>query len=92
MERVDTSRPLWIPVSWTTFTEEEQATYKEVVMTCLERLAKYEFFMRNVQIYVQPDKSLVMLDFGDIHCVPGGPLLQSHRIFPPSVMKSMIAK
>jgi hypothetical protein len=92
MERVDTSRPLWIPVSWTKLTEAEHASYKEVVMTCLERLARYEFFMCNVQIYVQPDKSLVMLDFGDIHCVPGGPLLQSHRIFPRSVMKSIIAE
>jgi len=93
MERVDTSRPLWIPTSWVKFTEAEQTKYIEVVMTCLERLATYEFFMRNVQVYVQPDKSLVMLDFGDIHCVPAsGPLLQSHRIFPPSVMKSIIAK
>jgi len=93
MERVDTSRPLWIPTSWVKFTEVEQARYIEVVMTCLERLAKYEFFMRNVQVYVQPDKSLIMLDFGDVHYIPGsGSLLQSHRIFPPSVMKSIIAK
>jgi hypothetical protein len=61
-------------------------------MTCLERLAKYEFFMRNVQVYVQPDKSLVMLDFGDIHYNPGGPILQSHRIFPPLLTKSIMAK
>lgn len=93
MERVDTSRPLWNPTCWVNFTEVEQARYIEVVMNCLEHLAKYEFFMRNVQVYVQPDKSLVMLDFGDIHCIPGsGPLLQSHRIFPPSVMKSINAK
>ena len=93
MERVDTSQPLWAPMAWSKLTEDEQTTYKEVVMTCLERLAKYEFFMRNIQVYVQPDKSLVMLDFGDIHCVSGsGPILQSHRIFPPSVMKSILGK
>jgi hypothetical protein len=93
MEKVDTSQPLWKQLTWGNLAEQEKASYIEAVMTCLERLATYDFFMRNVQMYVQPDKSLVMLDFGDIHCGPAsGPLLQSHRIFPPSVMKSIIAK
>lgn len=93
MERVDTSQPLWQQFTWGKLTEEEKASYIETVMSCFQRLANYEFFMRNVELYVQPDKSLVMLDFGDIHCgPPSGHLLQSHRIFPPSVMKSIIAK
>ena len=93
MERVSTTKPLWNQLVWGSLAQEEKDHYRWVVMTCLERLAKYEFFMRNVQVYVQPDKSLVMLDFGDVHCTPGpGPLLQSHRIFPGPLTKSIMEK
>ena len=58
MERVDTSRPLW---------EEEVSDEQiEVLAEGLMALQKAGYEMRDVEVYVQPDGSLRMLDFGQV--------------------------
>lgn len=62
MERIDVSRPLWeAEVS------DEQI---EVLATGLLCLWRKGYEMRDVEVYIQPDGSLCMLDFGQVTTSP----------------------
>jgi len=63
MERVDTSRPLW---------EEKEVSdeHIEVLVEGLTALLWEGYEMRDVEVYVQPDGSLRMLDFGQVTTRP----------------------
>jgi hypothetical protein len=59
MERVDTSRPLW---------EEKEVSdqHIDILAQGLTHLLWEGYEMRDVEVYIQPDGSLRMLDFGQV--------------------------
>jgi hypothetical protein len=58
MERVDTSRPLW--------EQEVSDEHIDILAEGLTALLWEGYEMRDVEVYVQPDGSLRMLDFGQV--------------------------
>lgn len=86
MERVDTSRPLW-----------ECATVSEkhldVLAEGLMALQKAGYEMRDVEVYVQPDDTLRILDFGQVTKAPyplhAATMLLSATIVPASEVERL---
>lgn len=58
MQRVDVSRPLW--------ESEVSDKHIEILAGGLARLFQHGYQMRDVEVYIQPDDSLCMLDFGRV--------------------------
>jgi hypothetical protein len=82
MERVDTTRPLWEQEVWDSLDAAHQDLFLKTVQTTLLRFAEHSLVMRDVEVYVQPDNTLVMLDFGQVYSGHAEPLLQSAAIIP----------
>ena len=86
MERVDTSRPLW---------EEKEISdeHIEVLAEGLTALLWEGYEMRDVEVYIQPDGSLRILDFGQVTNRPyplhAAPQVLSAAIVPASEVKRL---
>jgi hypothetical protein len=88
MERVDISRPLW---------EEKEVSdqHIEVLVEGLVTLQYAGYEMRDVEVYIQPDGSLCMLDFGQVTKMPyplhATPKLLSAAVVPASEVERLEA-
>ena len=86
MERVDTSRPLWEQ-------KEVSDEHIEVLAEGLTALLWEGYEMRDVEVYIQPDGSLRMLDFGQVTTRPyplhAATMLLSATIVPASEVERL---
>jgi len=66
MERIDVQKPLWEPDVWDDLKPAVQDDYIETLAHALNVLGVHGYQMKDVEVYVQPDDTLVMLDFGQV--------------------------
>ena len=91
MERVDVSKPLWEPEVWDKLSPETQTSHIEGLAHALNVLATYGYHMRDVEVYVQSDGSLLMLDFGQAYKMVGHVerRLETAAMLPPSAVRRL---
>jgi len=63
IEEFDRSRPLWKDEVWSSIQPEYKELYIDILKKCIVGLAKYEYFLRDVEVYMQSDSSLVISNF-----------------------------
>lgn len=89
-ESFDTSRPLWKQRVWDSLDSDSRALYTMVIRETILTLAKYEFFLRDVEVYIQSDGTLILSNFSMVHCNSTGPLkLESATMLPVSVVAEL---
>jgi len=87
MEEVDVSRPLW--------ETKVSDAHIDILAEALSLLQKEGYEMRDVEVYIQPDGSLCMLDFGQVVKKPSArtdrliPSLRSASVVPSSEVKRL---
>jgi len=86
MQEVDVSRPLW--------ETEVSDKHIDILAEALSLLQKEGYEMRDVEVYLQPDGSLCMLDFGQVVNKPSSltdrsPSLHSASVVPSSEVKRL---
>lgn len=91
MEEVNTDRPLWHDDVWASLDKKLQGSFLTILWSAFKHLWEEKYDMRDVEVYVQPDNSLVVLDFGqvryaenssqtfDIHSAAVVPAISSYR-------------
>lgn len=86
MERVDVEKPLWQPEVWDLLKPEMQDNYIEILAHALNVLGMHGYVMKDVEVYLQPDNTLVMLDFGQVGKIqgPAQRRLETAAMVPPS--------
>ena len=86
MERVDVKKPLWQPEVWDLLKPEMQDNFIEILVHALNVLGMHGYVMKDVEVYLQPDDTLVMLDFGQAGKIqgPAQRRLESAAMVPPS--------
>lgn len=91
MERVDVSKPLWEPDVWDKLSPQTQTFHIETLAHSLNVLASYSYHMRDVEVYLQSDGSLMMLDFSQAYKMIGHSerTLETAAMVPPSVVKRL---
>jgi hypothetical protein len=89
-ESFDTSRPLWKEQVWAILNPESRALYTMVLRETILTLAKYEFFLRDVEVYIQSDGTLVLSNFSVVHYnSPNKLKLESATMVPVSVVPDL---
>ena len=88
IETFDQEKPLWDEDVWSSLSEEARGKYSKLLKECLIILAKYDFFLKAVEVYLQPDGSLILTSLSRVHHVrpQGGLVLESASILPVSVI------
>ena len=82
MERVDVSRPLW--------EANVSDRHIEILAGGMAHLWRHGYELRDVEVYIQPDDSLCMLDFGQVTKTKKPSVnLQSAAIVPPSEVERL---
>lgn len=89
MERVNTDHPLWDQEVWDSLDKKQQVDFLDIIRSAFKCLWERERYnLRDVEVYLQPDDTLVMLDFGQVNVAsdPSDQLgLQSAAVVPASV-------
>jgi hypothetical protein len=85
MEQVDVTRPLSDDSVWDRLTPELQEKYIQDINVFLKAVAKESMFLKDVEVFVQPDSTLCFLDFGQVSSKPTS-RLNSAAVVPPSVV------
>jgi hypothetical protein len=85
MKQVDVSRPLSDQSIWDELTPELQEKYIKDINVFLKAAAKESIFLKDVEVFVQPDSTLCFLDFGQVTSKPST-RLNSAAVVPPSVV------
>uniref|UniRef100_A0A6C0AMD0 Uncharacterized protein n=1 Tax=viral metagenome TaxID=1070528 RepID=A0A6C0AMD0_9ZZZZ len=67
VEEFDRSRPLWHEDIWSALSTEAKANYIKAIKECIIILAKYDFFLRGVEVYIQSDGSLILSNLARVH-------------------------
>ena len=89
MERVNTDHPLWDEEVWDSLDKKQQAHFLAILhaaFQCLWERGRYN--LRDVEVYLQPDDTLMMLDFGQVNVASESPDqlgLQSAAVVPASI-------
>ena len=85
---VDQTKPLWEEDIWVSLSEEAKASYIRTLRECLIILAKYDFFLRDVEIYLQPNGTLILSNLAKVHHQRprDGLRVESAKILPASVI------
>ena len=91
IEKFDSSRPLWKEKVWNNLSEERKVAYINAIRDAILTLAKYEFFLRDVEIYLQSDGTLMLSNFTGVHYNSNGPLkVESATMVPVSVVPELL--
>jgi hypothetical protein len=85
---IDQTRPLWEEDVWTSLSEEVKGNYIRILRDCLIILAAYDFFLLGVEVYIQPDGTLILSNFAKVHHwrPRDGLRVESAKILPASVI------
>jgi hypothetical protein len=85
MKQVNVSRPLSDQSIWDELTPELQEKYIKDINVFLKAAAKESIFLKDVEVFVQPDSTLCFLDFGQVTSKPST-RLNSAAVVPASVV------
>ena len=83
MEFVDTSKPLWDEDAWALLSDSEEV--RDRVMGAIRYLGDKGILLRDVEAYLQTDRSVVLLDFGQVSRGSWTGSLSSACLLPPCV-------
>jgi hypothetical protein len=85
---IDQTRPLWEEDIWSSLSEELRGSYIRTLRECLIILAKYDFFLMGVEVYLQPDGALILSNLSKVHHQRprDGLRVESAKILPASVI------
>ena len=85
---IDQTQPLWEEDVWASLSEEKKGNYIRILRECLIILAKYDFFLLGVEVYLQPDGTLILSNLARVHHRPpqDGLRVESAKILPASVI------
>jgi hypothetical protein len=85
---VDQTRPLWEEDTWESLSEDTKGKYIGALRESLIILAKYDFFLRDVEVYLQPNGTLVVCNLAKVHHQRprDGLRVESAKILPVSVI------
>jgi hypothetical protein len=91
MEQVNTDRPLWHEEVWYSLPKELQESLLAILRSAFEALWLERYHMCDVEVYLQPDNTLVMLDFGRVTRASYADTfrLLSAAVVPPAVTKHL---
>jgi len=67
VEEFDKSRPLYRKDVWLSLSKSQQDFYISTLTTCHRMMAKYDYYLKDIEIYIQPDNSLIMSNISRIH-------------------------
>lgn len=85
---VDQTKPLWEEDIWESLSEDAKGKYIGSLRESLIILAKYDFFLRDVEVYLQPNGTLVVCNLAKVHHQRprDGLRVESAKILPVSVI------
>lgn len=83
MEFVDTSNPLWDEDAWTLLSDSDEV--RDRLMGVVRYLGSKGILLRDVEAYLQTDRSIVILDFGQVSRGGWTGSLSSACLLPASV-------
>jgi len=85
---IDQTRPLWEEDIWISLSEDAKGKYIGVLRESLIILAKYDFFLRDAEVYLQPNGSLILSNLDKVHHQKprDGLRVESAKILPVSVI------
>lgn len=88
IDPVDQTRPLWEEHIWESLSENAKAKYIGALRESLIILAKYDFFLRDVEVYIQPNGTLILCNLAKVHHQRprDGLRVESVKILPVSVI------
>jgi hypothetical protein len=66
MEEINTDRPLWHEDVWASLDKKLQGSFLIIVWSAFKHLWEEKYDMRDVEVYLQPDNTLVVLDFDQV--------------------------
>jgi hypothetical protein len=90
-EPFDSSRPLWKEWVWTSLDQDSRTLYIMLLRETILSLAKYEFFLRDVEVYLQSDGTLMLSNFSVVHHnAPNKLKLESATMVPVSVVPDLL--
>lgn len=92
LEEFDKSRPLWREDVWLTLSKSQQDFYISILSTCHRMMAKYDYYLKDIEIYVQSDNFLIMSNISKIHHTPNNLKIDSANILPLSVISDNLFK
>jgi hypothetical protein len=67
VEEFDKSRPLYREDVWLSLSKSQQDFYISTLTTCHRMMAKYDYYLKDIELYIQPDNSLIMSNISRIH-------------------------
>lgn len=86
-EVTDRRSPLWYQYIWDSIIPEAQEVYLDLLRKAITELAKHDFYLRGVQVYLQTDGTLKMTSFSKVHySKEKTTLLDLSNVLPPSVL------
>jgi hypothetical protein len=86
-EVTDRRSPLWYQYIWDSIIPEAQEVYISILRKAITELAKQDFYLRGVQVYLQTDGTLKMTSFSKIHhSKEKTTLLDLSNVLPPSIL------
>jgi hypothetical protein len=85
---VDQTRPLWEEDTWESLIEDAKENYLGVLRESLIILAKYDFFLRDVEVYLQHNGTMVICNLAKVHHQRprDGLRVESAKILPVSII------
>ena len=83
MELVDTSKPLWDEDAWVLLSDADEV--RDRMMGAVRYLGAKGILLRDVEAYLQADRSIVILDFGQVSRGGWTGSLTSASLLPPCV-------
>ena len=83
MEFVDTSKPLWDEDAWALLSDSDEV--RDRLMGAIRYLGAKGILLRDVEAYLQTDRSIVILDFGQVSRGSWTGSLSSASLLPPCV-------
>jgi hypothetical protein len=83
MEFVDTSKPLWDEDAWALLSDSDEV--RDRLMGAIRYLGSKGILLRDVEAYLQTDRSVVILDFGQVSRGVWTGSLSSACLLPASV-------
>lgn len=83
MELVDTTNPLWNEDAWVLLSDADEV--RDRMMGAVRYLGAKGILLRDVEAYLQTDRSIVILDFGQVSRGSWTGSLSSASLLPPCV-------
>ena len=86
VEDFDKSKPLSEVTTWSQMDPFSVEIYVKILSDCIKTLAEYDIGLKGVDLYLQPDGSLIMINFSQIsYTKPNYTLLSVSFNIPASV-------